>query len=134
MIFKIKNDNYKSFDVFKDNVLTPRSYFIPFSSPEEMAKTDIRTERYSSSMVDCLSGEWDFIYYKRESDLPSELDTDTARFDRVVVPSVWQHTGYEKPYYLNSRYPVKPNPPEIPVDGPVGVYHRVFDVDNLDKC
>ena len=134
MIFKIKNDNYKSFDVFKDNVLTPRSYFIPFSSPEEMAKTDIRTERYSSSMVDCLSGEWDFIYYKRESDLPSELDTDTARFDRVVVPSVWQHTGYEKPYYLNSRYPFKPNPPEIPVDCPVGVYHRVFDVDNLDKC
>ena len=134
MIFKIKNDNYKSFDVFKENVLSPRSYFIPFSSPEEMAKTDIRTERYSSSMVDCLSGEWDFIYYKRESDLPSELDTDTARFDRVVVPSVWQHTGYEKPYYLNSRYPFKPNPPEIPVDCPVGVYHRVFDVDNLDKC
>lgn len=134
MIFKIKNDNYKSFDVFKDNVLTPRSYFIPFSSPEEMEKTDIRTERYSSSMVDCLSGEWDFIYYKRESDLPSELDTDTARFDRVVVPSVWQHTGYEKPYYLNSRYPFKPNPPEIPVDCPVGVYHRAFDVDNLDKC
>lgn len=134
MIFKIKNDNYKSFDVFKDNVLTPRSYFIPFSSPEEMAKTDIRTERYLSSMVDCLSGEWDFIYYKRESDLPSELDTDTASFDRVVVPSVWQHTGYEKPYYLNSRYPFKPNPPEIPVDCPVGVYHRVFDVDNLDKC
>lgn len=134
MIFKIKNDNYKSFDVFKENVLSPRSYFIPFSSPEEMAKTDIRTERYSSSMVDCLSGEWDFIYYARESDLPSELDTDTACFDRVAVPSVWQHTGYEKPYYLNSRYPFKPNPPEIPVDCPVGVYHRVFDVDNLDKC
>ncbi|WP_178667496.1 glycoside hydrolase family 2 TIM barrel-domain containing protein [uncultured Eubacterium sp.] len=134
MIFKIKNDNYKSFDVFKENVLTPRAYFIPFSSPEEMAKTDIRTERYSSSMVDCLSGEWDFIYYKRESDLPSELDTDTACFDRVAVPSVWQHTGYEKPYYLNSRYPFKPNPPEIPVDCPVGVYHRTFNVDDLDKC
>ena len=108
MIFKIKNDNYKSFDVFKDNVLTPRSYFIPFSSPEEMAKTDIRTERYSSSMVDCLSGEWDFIYYKRESDLPSELDTDTASFDRVVVPSVWQHTGYESRTILIPVIPLSP--------------------------
>ena len=58
MKFKIKNDNYKNFDVFKDNVLTPRSYFIPFSSPEELRKTDIRTERYSSSMVEVLSGEW----------------------------------------------------------------------------
>lgn len=133
MKFKIKNDNYKNFDVFKDNVLTPRSYFIPFSSPEEMGKTDIRTERYSSSMVEVLSGEWDFVYYKKESEIPSELDIDKTDFDKVSVPSVWQHTGYEKPYYLNSRYPFKPNPPEIPVDCPVGVYHRTFNIDDLDK-
>ena len=132
MKFKIKNDNYKNFDVFKDNVLTPRSYFIPFSSPEEMGKTDIRTERYSSSMVEVLSGEWDFVYYKKESELPSVFDIDKTDFDKVSVPSVWQHTGYEKPYYLNSRYPFKPNPPEIPVDCPVGVYHSTFNIDDLD--
>ena len=103
MKFKIKNDNYKNFDVFKDNVLTPRSYFIPFSSPEEMAKTDIRTERYSSSMVEVLSGEWDFKYYKNESVMPNELDVDSTEFDKVPVPSVWQHTGYEKPYCVTAQ-------------------------------
>lgn len=133
MKFKIKNDNYKNFDVYKENVLTPRSYFIPFSSPEEMAKTDIRTERYSSSMVEVLSGEWDFKYYRSESAMPTELDIDSTEFDKVPVPSVWQHTGYEKPYYVNSRYQFKPNPPEIPVDCPVGVYHRTFEIDDLNK-
>ena len=133
MKFKIKNDNYKNFDVYKENVLTPRSYFIPFSSPEEMAKTDIRTERYSSSMVEVLSGEWDFKYYKNESAMPNELDVDSTEFDKVPVPSVWQHTGYEKPYYVNSRYPFKPTPPEIPADCSVGVYHRTFEIDDLNK-
>lgn len=133
MKFRLKNDNYKNFDVFKDNVLQPRSYFIPFNSVEEMAKTDIRTERYNSSCVKVLSGEWDFAYYKHESDLPLEIDTETACFDKVSVPSVWQHTGYEKPYYVNSRYPFTPNPPEIPVDCPVGVYHRTFYIDDLEK-
>lgn len=46
--------------------------------------------------------------------MPNELDIDSTEFDKVPVPSVWQHTGYEKPYYVNSRYPFKPTPPEIP--------------------
>ena len=86
MKFKIKNDNYKNFDVFKDNVLTPRSYFIPFSSPEEMGKTDIRTERYSSSMVEVLSGEWDFVYYKKESEIPSLVKNyEICELDQIGI-------------------------------------------------
>lgn len=126
MKFNLKNDNYSDFGIYKKNVLFPRSYFISFSTPEEMAKTDIRTQRYNSSVVDVLSGEWDFVYYEKESLLPLEFDTDSVKFDKVNVPSVWQHTGYEKPYYVNSRYQFNPNPPEIPVDCPVGVYHRTF--------
>lgn len=130
--FKLKNDNYKNFDVCKDNVLQPRSYFIPFSSLEEAEKNDIRTERYNSSMVTVLSGEWDFKYFKKVSDMPDEIDIDTFEFDSAAVPSVWQHTGYEKPYYLNTRYQFTPNPPEIPADCPVGVYHKAFNLDNTD--
>lgn len=133
MKFNVRNDNYKNFDVYKENVLEPRAYFIPFSDPEEMAKTDIRTERYGSDMVEVLSGEWDFMYYPKESDMPMTIDTDTMEFDKVAVPSVWQHTGYEPPYYLNTRYQFKPNPPEIPTDCPVGVYHRTFTVEDMDK-
>ena len=36
MKYRIKNDNYKNFAVFKDNVLKPRSYFIPFKDTEKM--------------------------------------------------------------------------------------------------
>lgn len=133
MKFKLRNNNYINFDVYKDNVLVPRSYFIPFNSVEEMAKTDILSERYSSSAVEVLSGEWDFVYFEKESLVPDELDTDDVNFDKITVPSVWQHTGYEKPYYVNARYQFNPNPPQIPADCSVGIYHRCFDVEDIDK-
>lgn len=126
MIFKVKNNNYKNFDIYKENVMQPRSYFIPFSSLEQAGENDFRTERYNSSMVDVLSGEWDFKYYDAVSKVPDEIDIDSFEFDKVAVPSVWQHTGYEKPYYVNARYQFAPNPPEIPEDCPVGIYHKVF--------
>lgn len=136
MKYNLKTDNYKTFEVFKDNVMYPRSYFIPFSSPEAMENTDIRNERYSSDMVECLSGQWDFAYYKCCYDIPDEFDTDKICFDKVCVPSVWQHTGYEEPYYLNSRYPFKPNPPYFPEDCSAGVYRRFFSVEDtsLNYC
>ena len=62
MIYNLKKDNYKTFNVFKDNILDPRSYFIPFANENEMLESDIRTERYASSMVAVLSGEWEFKY------------------------------------------------------------------------
>lgn len=128
MKFNLKRNNYNNFEVYKDNVMQPRSYFIPFGEEEEMAKTNIRTERYSSSRVDVLNGEWDFKYFSKVSDMPEEIDVENYDFDKVPVPSMWQFTGYEEPYYLNTRYQFKPNPPEIPADCPVGVYHRTFEI------
>ena len=64
MKYSLKTDNYKAFEKYRENVMYPRSYFIPFSSAEELHSVDIRNERYSSSMVECLSGDWDFVYYK----------------------------------------------------------------------
>ncbi|MDE6863177.1 MAG: hypothetical protein K2J41_02190, partial [Eubacterium sp.] len=122
MHYNVKTDNYKNFSKFSENIMFPRSYFIPFSSLKELDGTDIRNERYSSSMVECLSGEWDFIYYKNCLEIPVDFKTDEIAFDKVNVPSVWQHTGYEPPYYVNQRYQFKPNQPEIPEDCPAGVY------------
>lgn len=126
MIYQLKKDNYKNFQVFKDNVLEPRSYFIPFSSEKEMMETDIRTERYNSSMVAVLSGEWQFKYYEKLSLMPERYDTEAEEADNIKVPSCWQFTGYEKPYYLNSRYPFKVDPPHFPEDCSVGVYIKKF--------
>lgn len=133
MKYNFKTGNYNNFKVFKDNVLVPRSYFIPFNSLELLSKTDIRDERYNSPVVKCLSGEWDFAYFEDCLAIQNELELDNITFDKITVPSVWQFTGYEKPYYLNTRYPFKPNPPHIPDSCPVGIYKKVFSVSDTDK-
>lgn len=128
MIYNLKTNNYKTFEIYKENVLEPRSYFIPFENKDDMLATDIRTERYNSSMVAVLSGEWKFKYYSNCQQIPDSFDTDNEEMDDIAVPSVWQFTGYEKPYYVNSRYPFKPNPPYFPEDCPAGVYSKRFSI------
>lgn len=133
MKYNLKTNNYNNFEIFSDNLMYPRSYFIPFKSIDEMSKTDIRNERYNSSMVECLSGEWDFKYYKNCLDIPDDFDTDKISFDKVAVPSTWQFTGYEEPYYVNTRYQFKPDPPHIPKDCPAGIYRRFIKIENTKQ-
>lgn len=132
MQYNLKTGNFCDFSKFRENIMIPRSYFIPFANLDELAKTDIRNERYSSSRVECLSGEWDFVYYSNCKMVDNFFDTEKIKFDKVNVPSMWQYTGYEKPYYVNTRYQFKPNPPHIPEDCPVGIYRKFIDIDNLD--
>lgn len=132
MIYNLKTNNYKTFEIYKENVLEPRSYFIPFENKDDMLATDIRTERYNSSMVAVLSGEWKFKYYGNCQQIPDSFDTDNEEMDDIAVPSVWQFTGYEKPYYVNARYPFKPNPPYFPEDCPAGVYSKRFSIGKAD--
>ena len=130
MVYKLKNNNFKNFAIYKENVLKPRTYFIPFESESECEKSDIRNERYSSSRVEVLSGEWDFKYYSCEKEIPDEWNSENEGFDKISVPSMWQFTGYEKPCYLNTRYVFTPNPPEIPEDCAVGIYRKLINIDN----
>lgn len=132
MIYNLKTNNYKTFEIYKENVLEPRSYFIPFENKDDMLATDIRTERYNSSMVAVLSGEWKFKYYGNCQQIPDSFDTDNEEMDDIAVPSVWQFTGCEKPYYVNARYPFKPNPPYFPEDCPAGVYSKRFSIGKAD--
>ena len=154
MIYTLSNDYFNDFYCINDNVLPPRAYFIPFESKVACKKTDYLNERYSSSMVSVLSGDWDFIFYDKISDMPLELDTDTLQFDSVKVPGCWQFQGYEKPFYINSRYmfDIK-NMPNVPagkghfgvnyrtqngesgveVYNSVGVYRKKFTVKKTDR-
>ncbi len=131
MKYFIKLDNYKRFEVFKENVLLPRSYFIPFANAEELSGTDIRNERYSSSRVKCLSGEWDFAYYKDCRKVKSVVDMGAFECQKITVPSVWSRIGCEEPCYLNTRYEFTPNLPDPPEKVPMGLYRKAFTVENL---
>ena len=131
MNYHLRNQNYNDFAIYKENVLPSAAYFIPFSQAQAALRAQGVAERYASDRVTCLSGDWRFLYFKKESDLPRDFDPAKAEMDTVSVPSTWQHTGYEQPYYVNSRYPFEPKPPQIPADCPVGVYVKDFEIENI---
>ncbi len=134
MKYTINTDNFRNFDVAEINKLSPRAYFIPYASKEKLLEQDVLTERYNSSMVTILNGEWDFKYYDKDMLIPKEFYTDRVQFDKVTVPSTWQRTGYREPCYLNTRYEFDAKLyPGIPEDVPMGVYRKFINIDNLDK-
>ena len=125
MIYRLKNKNYCDFDVIEKNKLPARAYFIPFSDKEKALAAKPTEARYKSDLVTCLSGEWDFRFYKDPSTLEDEFDSDKLMFDKITVPSVWQYTGYLDPMYVNSAYPFPFDPPHIP-EGELGRYKNSY--------
>ncbi|MGN1201718.1 MAG: glycoside hydrolase family 2 TIM barrel-domain containing protein, partial [Eubacterium sp.] len=87
-----------------------------------------KNERYLSDRVTMLSGDWDFAYYEKLSQVPETLDTDKASFDRITTPSTWQRTGYDQIAYINTRYPFPKKPPHIPHDVAVGIYRKTVNL------
>ncbi len=51
---------------------------------------------------------WKFHYVAKPADRPREFhrtDFDDRAWAEITVPSNWQMQGYDKPIYLNTRYP-----------------------------
>lgn len=103
-----------------------RNYFIPFSKNADPFKDKEESDRFL-----LLNGTWNFRYYKSTLDLEDNF-LDKDYFDTIVVPSNWQLHGYDKPMYLNIRYPIPYNPPYVLDENPVGLYHRKFIVNLTD--
>lgn len=137
MIYKVEKNNYRDFSVFEINKLPPRAYFIPCSSKEKILNTSLKEERYKSDRVTVLSGKWDFKYFEKVSLMPDEIDSEREKFDEITVPSTWQRTGYEHPWYLNIRYPFMYQDnsvyPGIPADVSCGFYRKKFNISSADK-
>ena len=117
---------YENPALLHENTLSPRSHYIPYDTLEGALSGD----RERSAYFTLLNGEWDFKYYPRDIDCPDVI----TGWDRVTVPSCWQNTGYEKPYYTNQNYPYPVDPPYVPDDNPVGVYRRTVTVDRAGTC
>lgn len=133
MKYTLKKTNYRNVKIFKDNVLDARTYFIPYSSFDNLKNTDVLNERYSSDEVTVLSGDWDFKFYKHCAKVPDVFDSSRVKFDSIKVPSVWQRTGYLEPVYLNWRYEFTTVCPTLPEDMPAGIYRKKFDISDLSK-
>lgn len=127
MKYQLKDDLYSNFAVFEENKMAGRAYFIPFGDAERAQNIGLLEERYASDKVRVLGGEWEFHYYPKRAELKGELDSDAIKWDTVPVPSMWQFTGYEKPYYTNQCYEFRTALPNVPTDQPVGHYRAAVD-------
>ena len=130
MKYRLNKNNYHDFSVYQKNRLPARSYFIPYPTREEADTTAAKEKRYRSSKVQCLNGMWDFKFYPRPAELPDVFDTDQVSFDTIDVPACWQFRGYDKPFYVNTRYQFPYQPPVIPTEEKVG---KVFSWMGFDR-
>ena len=130
MKYLLNKNNYHDFSVYQKNRLPARSYFIPYPTREEADTTAAKEKRYRSSKVQCLNGMWDFKFYPRPAELPDVFDTDQVSFDTIDVPACWQFRGYDKPFYVNTRYQFPYRPPVIPTEEKVG---KVFSWMGFDR-
>jgi len=108
--------------------MPPRSYYIPYESFE--GADDGKREQ--SSYFKSLCGEWGFQWYPSAEKIPEDvLSREIGCADTMPVPGCWQlyggRKGYDKPQYINDRYPFCSDPPYLPADIPVGVYSTEFD-------
>lgn len=133
MICNVDKKLHRTFGVFEKNKLAPRAYMIPYADKEQLEKTSLIDERYNSSMVKVLSGNWDFKYYKSEKALPDNLNTARLRFRSMPVPGDWQRNGVSVPVYLNIPFEFKAEFPGMPEDMPVGVYRKTLDLTKVSE-
>lgn len=96
-------------------------------SDEETALT---CKREGSPWFLMLNGDWKFKLYENPYTVPEgfyKLDFNPKDWDTIRVPSNWQMLGYDKPIYVNVKYPFHADPPRVPHDwNPTGLYRRTF--------
>lgn len=99
-----------------------RSYFIPAEDLEHARECNLKR---NSDRVQSLCGEWDFRYFPScRLFEPEEMASLT--FGTVEIPSCWQFTGAEPPYYVNISYPFPIQPPAMLPENPCAVYRKRF--------
>ena len=114
---------YERFDKTSENRVKERAYYIPYDTLEKA----LLGKRENSAYYRLLNGKWSFAYFGRDIDVPEKI----TKWDSVAVPSCWQSTGYERPYYTNYNYPFLVDAPYVPDDNPCGIYEREFTLDEM---
>ncbi|HYN02545.1 MAG TPA: glycoside hydrolase family 2 TIM barrel-domain containing protein [Vicinamibacteria bacterium] len=104
---------------------------LPYATMEQA----LAGRRDASPFYRSLNGRWKFHYASKPADRSRDfflVDFDDSGWADIAVPSNWQLQGYDKPIYLNTRYPWAPDdpqPPFIPPDyNPVGSYRTRVEI------
>ena len=78
-----------------------------------------------------LNGEWDFLYFDDQRDIPPVQEWDRLPWGRIRVPGNWEVQGHGVALYVNHPYefkPRNPQPPLLPEVVPAGCYRLGFTV------
>lgn len=99
--------------------LPPHAWFLPSAH----ATDTIPVYPTNSDRVLSLNGIWEFQYRTEYG----SLNFDQAfRTTLITVPGCWERSGYGQPHYTNIQYTIPVDPPRVPDENPVGIYHREF--------
>lgn len=114
------------------NKNAPRTSFMSFASRQAAESHCYENSEY----YQLLSGEWAFKFIPSHKMLPADINqllSTTSEWSKIKVPGNWEVQGYGTPIYTNQPYefaPMNPQPPTLPDNNEVGIYHRTFTVDN----
>lgn len=119
-----EHPDWNNLDVLSRNRIPARSYCVQYPDFASCSRARERNRRYDSPYVLLLNGDWEFRYCATPADVPTMQALQHQRLDPVAVPSCWQTTGYDRPQYVNVRYPFPGDPPHVPHENPVGIYRK----------
>lgn len=124
----VSQPDWNNLDVLHKNTLPPRANFYVHNSREN-ALSYLVTKSNSY----CLSDIWKFNFATNPFEAPKGFEDptfNTAEWDDITVPSMWQLNGYGKgPHYTNVNFPIPVDPPNVPFEeNETGSYVRKFTV------
>ncbi|MBP5224334.1 MAG: beta-galactosidase [Lachnospiraceae bacterium] len=116
---------YEDLNALHVNMRQKRAYYVPSTGSREYMP------REYSDRFQLLNGDWGFLYFNSDRELPEGFcgaDFDETRMDVLPVPSCWQIYGYGQNNYANIRFTIPYDPPYVPDDDPCGLYVRDFEL------
>ena len=105
--------------VINENVLKPRSFYIPFTDKKFSLN-------YEDSKEVTLLKKWKFAY--KNAFTPKLINFEPE--EEFEIPFCWQRKGFDYDQYLNYQTPFPCLPPYILKDNPCGIYVTEYQIEN----
>lgn len=134
MNYVLSRDVANDYSHYCDNVIKPRSYFVPFSSSSGCDDGEYIRSRYFSDRVRVLNGTWDFVFYPdgiQDNKFTSDIFEDT-----IEVPASWESVGLLPSAFVKGyEFPLKKL--SVP-DGKnslnsLGIYRKIITINDFSK-
>jgi beta-galactosidase/beta-glucuronidase len=104
-----------------------QAYLVQYPDFETCANALEHNRRYLSPFVHMLDGRWDFKLFDSILQMPDNILAYRSGFDSIEVPAVFDITraiSRRQTVGREGDWPFPLNPPFVPDNIPVGVYHR----------